>query len=145
MLKEPVFSAESSIKRHAVLGLIAFIPLTPAVVRAIGSGLDDGSKYVVLQSLLILTKLEIDDDELLESLLPFLEKAKEIVERDENKKDQTLRVAACALLVSHNQNRDVVEFAEIILRNIHPRSKFVMHMAIELGLQLKLIENEGDA
>ena len=49
------------------------------------------------------------------------------------------------MLVSHNQNRDVVEYAEIILRNIHPRNKFVMHMSIELGLQLQIIENEGDA
>ena len=145
ILKEPVFSAESSIKRHAVLGLLAFMPLTPAVVRAIGSGMDDGSKYVVLQAMLILCKIEIDSYEILESLLPFLEKAKEIVQRDENKKDQTLRVAAAAMLVSHNQNRDVAEYAEIILRNIHPKSKFVMHMAIELGLQLQIIENEGDA
>ena len=49
------------------------------------------------------------------------------------------------MLVSHNQNRDVVEYAEIILRNINPRSKFVMYMAIELGLHLQIIENEGDA
>jgi len=146
MLKERVFTAEQAIKRHAVLGLLSLMPLTPGVVRAIGSGMDDCSKYVVLQAMLILTKLEIDDDELLlEALLPFLEKAKEIVQRDENKADQTLRVAACAVLVSHNLNCDVVEFGEIILRNIHPRNKFVMHMAIELGLQLQIIENEGDA
>ena len=107
--------------------------------------MDDCSKYVVLQAMLILTKIEIDSYEILESLLPFLEKAKEIVERDEDKKDQTLRVAAAAMLVSHNQNRDVVEYCEIILRNIHPRNKFVMHMSIELGLQLQIIENEGDA
>ena len=145
MLKERVFTAEQAIKRHAVLGLLSLMPLTPGVVRAIGSGMDDCSKYVVLQAMLILTKIEIDSYEILESLLPFLEKAKEIVQRDENKADQTLRVAACAVLVSHNLNCDVVEFGEIILRNIHPRNKFVMHMAIELGLQLQIIENEGDA
>ena len=146
MLKEPVFSAEQAIKRHAVLGLLSLMPLCQGVIKAIGSGMDDCSKYVVLQALLILTKLEIDDDELLlESLLPFLEKAKEIVQRDENAVDQTLRVAACAVLVSHNQNRDVVEYCEIILRNIHPRNKFVMTMSIEIGLFLNIIENEGDA
>ena len=146
ILKEPVFSAEHAIKRHACLGLMAMMPLTTGVIKAIGSGMDDGSKYVVLQSLLLLTKLEIDDDELLlEALLPFLEKAKEIVQRDENAVDQTLRVAACAVLVSHNQNRDVVEYCEIILRNIHPRNKFVMTMSIEIGLFLNIIENEGDA
>ena len=146
ILKEPVFSAEHAIKRHACLGLMAMMPLTTGVIKAIGSGMDDGSKYVVLQSLLLLTKLEIDDDELLlEALLPFLEKAKEIVQRDEKKADQTLRVAAAAVLVSHNLNCDVVEYCEIILRNIHPRNKFVMSLAIELGLQLQIIENEGDA
>ena len=92
MLKERVFSKEQAIKRHAVLGLLSLFPLSPGVVRAIGSGMDDCSKYVVLQAMLILTKIEIDSYEILVSLLPFLEKAKEIVERDEDKKDQTLRV-----------------------------------------------------
>ena len=145
MLKEPVFSSEQAIKRHTVLGLLSLMPLSPGVVRAIGSGMDDCSKYVVLQAMLLLTKIEIDSYEILEALLPFLEKAKEIVQRDENKADQTLRVAASGMLVSHNQNRDVVEYCEIILRNIHPRNKFVMSLAIDLGLQLQIIENEGDA
>ena len=65
MLKERVFTAEQAIKRHAVLGLLSLMPLSQGVIKAIGSGLDDCSKYVVLQALLILTKLEIDDDELL--------------------------------------------------------------------------------
>lgn len=34
---------------------------------------------------------------------------------------------------------------EIIIRNINPKDKFVNHMALELGLQIGIIENEGDA
>ena len=35
---------------------MAMMPLTTGVIKALGSGMDDGSKYVVLQSLLLMKR-----------------------------------------------------------------------------------------
>ena len=130
--------------RRTVLALMNEMPVGIDRIRVLGTAMKDEIKFISLQAMIFLSQIITDDPELLEELDPFLDSAAMIVERDALVEDQSLRSAAAAMLVRHHRDANGT-IAETLLRNIHPNDKFVMHLSLELGLNLGIIEDEREA